>query len=193
MIGIPRAAATRGVATTALGLFAAASLALAGCAGGDFSALFGESPGLRTHWHAAFGVQVCGTWLTDEPAFDHAAPPRTTPAGIHTHGDGLIHIHPQRIEEAGANATLGAYLDNAGYTFAPDEFRVWDGETHRNGDRCPDGASANVRWAVNGVEQTGDPHARRLADAQVIVIALAPADDELGVPPAAESLLVSDS
>ena len=39
----------------------------------------------------------------------HAA--GTQNAGIHSHGDGLIHTHPFVQSEAGNNATLGKYAD----------------------------------------------------------------------------------
>ena len=41
------------------------------------------------HWHAAFGVYVCGKYL---PNRDGSAEP--DPDGVHLHDDGLIHIHP---------------------------------------------------------------------------------------------------
>ena len=40
------------------------------------------------HWHAAYGVYVCDTFL---PSWVDAIEDRD---GIHTHGDGIIHIHP---------------------------------------------------------------------------------------------------
>ena len=46
-------------------------------------------PGLTDHWHAAYGIYICGTL---EPPFTDDADPN----GIHTHGDGVIHIHPVR-------------------------------------------------------------------------------------------------
>ena len=45
------------------------------------------APQNKDHWHAAFGVNVCGEWLPNAPEFEDAE-------GIHTHGDGLMHIHP---------------------------------------------------------------------------------------------------
>src|SRR3546814_9361715 len=40
------------------------------------------------------------------PSFD-------TNVGIHTHADGVIHIHPHSQLGVGANATLGRYMKNA--------------------------------------------------------------------------------
>src|SRR5213592_5137587 len=39
------------------------------------------------HWHAAYGIYNCD-------AFEPAIQVKTDPDGIHTHGDGVIHIHP---------------------------------------------------------------------------------------------------
>src|SRR6267143_397326 len=59
------------------------------------------------HWHAAIGFYVCGKFLPNQPTFDNAE-------GLHTHGDGLIHIHPFITTAAGRKATLGKYLKLAG-------------------------------------------------------------------------------
>ena len=63
-------------------------------------------PQLDDHIHQAFGVNVCGEWKTDIPEFE-------SQIGIHTHGDGVIHIHPHSQLGAGANATLGRFFENA--------------------------------------------------------------------------------
>src|SRR5688572_29289108 len=40
----------------------------------------------QDHWHAAYGVFICGSWV---PPFQDQAGDRE---GIHTHRDGLMHI-----------------------------------------------------------------------------------------------------
>lgn len=60
------------------------------------------------HWHEAFAISVCGTEL---PALVDVGTDRL---GIHTHGDGLIHIHPFSETSAGANATMGRFFDQVG-------------------------------------------------------------------------------
>jgi hypothetical protein len=66
----------------------------------------GGVPQLGDHIHQAFGVHVCGEWKADLPEFE-------SPVGIHTHGDGVLHIHPFSQRGAGANATLGRYFEDA--------------------------------------------------------------------------------
>jgi hypothetical protein len=66
----------------------------------------GGVPQLKDHIHQAFGVNVCGEWKPDIPEFE-------SPVGIHTHGDGVLHIHPFSQLGVGANATLGRYFKDA--------------------------------------------------------------------------------
>ena len=63
-------------------------------------------PQLDDHIHQAFGVYVCGEWKLDIPEFE-------SQIGIHTHGDGVLHIHPHSQLGVGVNATLGRFLENA--------------------------------------------------------------------------------
>lgn len=63
-------------------------------------------PQLGDHIHQAFGVNVCGEFKTDVPEFESTV-------GIHTHGDGVLHIHPFSQLGVGANATLERYFKDA--------------------------------------------------------------------------------
>jgi len=63
-------------------------------------------PQLDDHIHQAYGVYVCGEWKDPIPEFE-------TQIGIHTHGDGVMHIHPHSQLGVGANATLGRFLKDA--------------------------------------------------------------------------------
>lgn len=141
----------------------------------------------RDHWHAAFGVNVCGEWLPNVPEFESsAANPNVTP-GIHAHGDGLIHIHPFVTGEAGKRATVGKFLEYAGLDASSDSFTMNDGQTHKTGDEC-DGKPATVRWSLNGEEQGGNISSYHPKDQDVIALALLPGGDEIGEPPSVSSL-----
>lgn len=64
----------------------------------------GGAPQLGDHIHQAISVWVCGQeFLPDIPEFESTV-------GIHTHGDGVIHIHPASQLGVGANATLDRYM-----------------------------------------------------------------------------------
>lgn len=102
------------VAITVLGAVAIGALAL------GRESTRGERPeALTDHWHAAYGINVCGEW---QDIILNTADPE----GIHTHSDGVIHIHPFRTSAAGSNATVDAFfratggeLNDDGYTPGP--------------------------------------------------------------------------
>jgi hypothetical protein len=83
------------------------------------------------HWHAAVGVYICD-------AFEPATPTFESPIGIHTHDDGVIHIHPFSSGGAGENATLGAYLEGAGIELSDDELKIGDDTWTEGEDQCGD-------------------------------------------------------
>ncbi len=88
-------------------------------------------PQLGDHIHQAFAVNVCGEFLTNIPEFESAV-------GIHTHGDGVMHIHPFSQLGVGANATLDRFLkdarDEGGLEVSLSSSKLeWLGETAEEG------------------------------------------------------------
>jgi len=79
------------------------------------------------HWHAAFAIEVCGTEL--DPLQDGP----TDVQGIHTHGDGLVHIHPFTRAAAGKRATLSRYFKQVGLTVTDTGFELPEGMTMDDG------------------------------------------------------------
>jgi hypothetical protein len=138
----------------------------------------------KDHWHAALGVNVCGTWLPNAPQFEYRDGSTTVRAGLHSHGDGLMHIHPFSSDEAGNRATVGQFLEYGGWSVSEDEIDAWDNAVHRNGQEC-DGKQASVRWSVNGDEKSGNPADFQPKDADVVAIAFLPEGEEIGTPPSA--------
>lgn len=102
----------------------------------DESVASAESPTTADHWHAAYGFYVCDAFLP--PLSDVKAD--TT--GIHTHADGVIHIHPFSDAATGKNATLSKWGETVGVDFGGDSVTV-QGEAYENGHDC-NGQSANV-------------------------------------------------
>jgi hypothetical protein len=136
-------------------------------------------PGARVNvdfWTAALGVKVCGTWLANAPASG-------LDTGVHSHGDGLVYVHPFNQDEAGDKATLGLFLKRGGWQAAADHLKLWDGDEHRSGTTCPNGQTAQVRWWVDGAEQHGDPSAFTPRNGQVIVLAFDSDPSPPGPPP----------
>ena len=63
------------------------------------------------HWHAAYGTYVCDSFL---PNWVDAIEDRD---GIHTHQDGVIHIHPFSSSSSGNRARLSVFAEQVGVTF----------------------------------------------------------------------------
>ena len=163
-------------------------------------------PKLGDHWHAFLGFDVCGNWLHHTPA-DSKDKGVGTPAfestmGIHSHGDGLMHIHPFSSAATGKRATVGRFLhdnEGAGWDLSATSMVLWDGPEHRNGAKCGTGASAKpaeVQWIVGHrgkpwptKPRTGDPASFRPADGDIIGVYFLPKGDTLVEPPGAEEAL----
>jgi hypothetical protein len=80
-----------------------------------------EAPGARVDldfWTAALGVRVCGAWLANAPAAG-------LETGVHSHGDGLVYVHPFEPDEAGDKATLGLFLERGGWKVSADRLQLW--------------------------------------------------------------------
>jgi hypothetical protein len=139
------------------------------------------------HWHSAYGVYLC----------DHFAAPITDqrdPNGIHTHGDGVIHVHPYVPKAAGKNANLGQFADAVHLTLNAGELKLPGGHDYRDGDKCS-GKAGRVRIHVFtdetdtvGHDVTGDPRRVRMADNELIVIAFTTPDATIPQPPSTPNL-----
>ena len=101
------------------------------------------------HWHSYLGVNICGAVARPRsPAFETpvGAASGVQNAGIHSHGDGLIHTHPFVNAEEGNNATLGKYASYGDWSVSSDSIDAWTGPkgdpgqtSWSNGDTCPFG------------------------------------------------------
>jgi hypothetical protein len=157
------------------------------------------------HWHAALGVNVCGEWLPNPVEFETAAGSNVRP-GIHTHGDGFIHIHPFVSSEGGSNATVGKFLDYGGWSASESSIDVWTGPSFeptktewKSGDKCPNdagepgrGKPGQVVFEVNCKTVSGSPSDHELADQEVVAIGFLPKGEEMGAPPNAASAPSND-
>ncbi len=161
------------------------------------------------HWHTALDVNICGEWLDPAPAFEKPAanPNQLGNAGIHSHGDGLIHTHPFVNSEEGNNATIGKFFEYGGWGLSSDSIDLggsigtntpnqWAGPksdpaktTWSNGDVCPfgqyKGEKVQLTWAVDGKTQTGNPADFRQKDGETMAIYLLPKGADMPFPPAA--------
>jgi len=98
----------------------------------------------RDHWHAVYAVFICGQRQPNFPTWE---------SGVHTHADGVIHIHPFVPAEEGTGARLTRWFEYGGGRLTESEMQMPgtpDDQTYRNGDRCPDGGRGVLQVSVNG-------------------------------------------
>jgi hypothetical protein len=150
------------------------------------------APTLDDHWHAAYGIWNCDHW---EPSLNDA---NGDPDGIHSHGDGIIHIHPFNSTAAGNRATLGVFFDTEGVSSSDDTITLPSGVVLDESVGCGGEASQLVvaRWPHDEPDASpeiidhnfGDIRFRE--DREVFTIALIKQGD---TPPRPESVPTLDN
>jgi hypothetical protein len=142
------------------------------------------------HWHAAIAFDICGTFAANVP--DNGQ----DPLGIHTHGDGIVHIHPFSSQAAGKKATLKIWLDTVGATATATELKLpGEASAHKDGQQC-DGKDATIVTKVwdsraptdTGHIVAGSPGDIHLKDNQLITVAFVPSGADIGRPPSEKQL-----
>ena len=106
----------------------------------------GRFPQIGDHWHADYSITLCGE---TEPPFP------ISEGGVHTHGSGVIHLHPTHNGEAGRNANLARFIASTGSRLTDESIELLSGVKYTNGDPCPDGEAGQVFLQVNGIAMTG--------------------------------------
>lgn len=154
----------------------------------------------QDHWHAAFGVFVCGEGEgEDDQGFINVTDQFDSSRGIHSHGDSLLHIHPTSRTAAGENARLDVYVEESPLIeLSDDEITVGD-ESWKEGEDTCNGEEAEVvvaQW--EDVLAGGDPaifnngfgDVRFRQDGEGYVVAFVPKGeyDDIPVPQAAAEL-----
>ena len=140
-IGVRR----RAIVVSALGLAflliaAAIGLALSGASGKGATSVVPRVG--QDHWHARIAFYVCGAKQPNAPTWE---------GGVHTHGDGIIHIHPFNDFEEGRGARLVKWFEYGGGQLTADTIR-WPGSQHSytNGEPCNDFTLGVIHVYVNG-------------------------------------------
>jgi hypothetical protein len=139
----------------------------------------GPGPKINDHWHATIGVNLCGTWQANLPQYESST-------GLHSHGDGFMHMHPFSAAGAGSNANVGLFYSQAGDKVSAGQVKFAK-QTYKNGDTCDnlDKKPGLVRWSVNGQEKTGNPGRFVPNNRDVVAIAFLPKGVDIGTPPVA--------
>jgi hypothetical protein len=134
------------------------------------------------HWHAAYGIYNCDTFL--DPLVDQTE----DVSGVHTHSDGLIHMHPFATQYAGDNTTLGLWGETVGLRLTDTTVEA-GAVTVKNGDDCggqPGKVEAKV-WSdladEDGRLLEGDFADYAPQDGELVTIAFVPEGTEIPRPP----------
>lgn len=139
------------------------------------------------HWHAAFGISVCGEFQ----------PPLMSTIdvdGIHSHQDNLIHIHPFFESSSGENARMQLFFDNMGLTVTDASVTLPGANAPLASDGCTIESVRMAEWQFDFDQgapeiRTSDFGAARFVnDRQVFVLYLGPADGEITKPPSMVTL-----
>lgn len=86
-----------------------------------------DGPTLEDHWHVAYGFHLCGQWFQLSGNLESPGSSgydMLMETGIHSHDDGVIHIHPYTDRGAGDNARLGVFLGNYDVVLADAELAL---------------------------------------------------------------------
>jgi hypothetical protein len=145
----------------------------------------------QDHWHSAFGIYDCRTdeWEPDVQSTND-------PDGIHSHQDGLLHIHPFNSEAAGKNAQMHVFLEAMGMDIDEDAITLETGERLEAGAEC-DGEEAIVqvvRWDADNLDLAPTVYTEDMGDVpfrknrEAFVLALAPDGAEIELPPSMAEL-----
>ncbi|MCY4069385.1 MAG: hypothetical protein OXE79_09835 [Acidimicrobiaceae bacterium] len=153
------------------------------------------------HWHSAYGIYDCDRFL---PAFTSAA----DPDGIHSHQDGVVHIHPWNSSASGDQARMDVFFEAMGARVTDDEISgpgigVLEAGSDCNGEPTvirvvrfnqvdPDPETFAEGEAIDELTPLYEPadvytddfgDVRLLNDLEAFTIARVPADAEIPPPP----------
>ncbi len=156
----------------------------------------------QDHWHNALGIYDCDHWLQNVPN------PGTDPEGIHTHADGLIHIHPFTAAAAGKRATMQVFADTVGMKLSDGSITLpaaMGGQTLKDGSTCKTakGKKENARlvllsWPPQATDKVKPDETtsnfgafRFVQDKAILAFALIPESmkiEDVPLPPSVEAL-----
>jgi hypothetical protein len=113
----------------------------------------------KDHWHAAYGIYACDKFLAPITNTEDFIPPnQDQTVGVHSHGDGVVHIHPFMSIASGRNAKLGVFFKVESIKASNTKFELPEGlGTFKNGDDCG-GKPGTWKLAVwDDANATADP------------------------------------
>lgn len=143
------------------------------------------------HWHAGYAVWDCAT-NRGFGGFYLSFSSTNDPLGIHSHGDGVIHIHPWDESASGENATMSHFFEAVGVQVTPEAIVMPSGKILASGAECAGKPSIITvrRWRdINSLERDPIVYTENFGDirfwatGEVFIIARAPVGVDLVPPP----------
>ena len=142
-----------------------------------------SAPRVGDHWHSTYDIYVCATSHTG--TWRSKIINETDPNGIHTHGDGIFHIHPFNSEASGDNATLGTFFRAFGGSIDDTSITLDNGETIVEGFDCGGQPAVLTVARFDAQDRDRDPQVitedlagvRFLKNLEAFTIAFVPADE----------------
>jgi uncharacterized cupredoxin-like copper-binding protein len=108
------------------------------------------APRISDHWHARYSFTACGERQPNAPTWE---------SGVHTHADGIIHIHPFQAYEEGSGSRLAKWFEYGGGELTNSKIRMPgvsrddQDRTWENGETCSDGAEGQLQVFVTSTGQ----------------------------------------
>ncbi len=149
------------------------------------------APTTSDTWHAALGIDVCGTMQPNLPANTGGT------AGLAANGNGVLTVAPKNASESGGHATLGKFVSEYhGLTLTSTTLGYPGKSVMSNGQQCPRGTPQAGKegfvivktWpnfaSKAGTVVSGDPTAVKFTNNQMITMAFVSAGDDVPKPPA---------
>ncbi len=148
------------------------------------------------HIHNAYGIYICDKYAAPlSDAFSDAK-------GIHTHTDGLIHIHPFVPSVSGRSAIFKEFATQTGLKVSKTSIQIPGQKKLSNGDACPasadgtyKGGSGQMQFWIYATptsskpdQYTGDPNKIHFQRDETIVIAFVTSGTTIPKPTAMASL-----
>jgi len=135
-----------------------------------------SAPRVGDHWHSAYDIYVCAesevplASRTFRGGWRGKIIVERDPNGLHTHGDGLIHIHPFNSLASGADAQIGEFFEAFGGYITDSSVKLDTGEVITEGFLC-DGKPAILkvaRYDVRNRDRDPQVYTENLKDVQFL-------------------------
>lgn len=160
------------------------------------------SPTLQDHWHSAYAIWDCQTGAFEPPlpALTDAQGNNFDPEGIHSHDDGLIHIHPFTSNVTGNGANMSVFFEALGVEFT-DTTLTAAGRVYDEAEITCDGEPVEIqilRWNQAATAADNEPDeiitenfgdVRYENDGEAFTIAIAPLGADIPPPETISRLL----